>query len=432
MTENTPIRAGKADTHEIATIARDPHQVRVFGGVLANLDDTLTTRGGAKGLRIYDELERDTRAYAVLQKRKLAVTARPWRVFPASDRSGDKAAALLVQGQLQALGFDQVTAGLLDATLKGFAVGEVLWAIDRDQVRAREVRIRDQRRFAFTETQALRLLTRERPGEGESLPERKFIVHRFGAKDGNPYGLGLGHKLFWPVFFKRQGITFWLTFADKFGSPTAVGKYPVGATIEAQGRLLAALGAIAQDSGVIVPEGMVIQMLEANRKGSIDTYEKLVRYMDEQISECVLGGTLTTNVGAAGSHAAAEVHKSVSDELSKADADLLSETLNSTLVRWIVDFNMPGAGYPTVYRVFEEMKDLLKLSETYERLHEMGYEPRSVEQINETFGGRWERKAVPPPATARFEASDPDDEVLWFIDPGAETGPRAKHGPTGK
>jgi len=410
--------SGTPFTHEIATIARDIHRPMHFGGVLENLDDTLKTRGGAKGLKIYDELERDAHAYAVLQKRKLAVTARPWQVDPASDRRDDKKAAELVRVQLQALGFDQLTTDLLDALLKGFAVGEVLWSIDGAQVVAREVVARDQRRFCFTDALALRLLTRERPVEGEELPPRKFIVHRFGAKDGSPYGLGLGHKLFWPVFFKRQDITFWLTFADKFGSPTAVGKYPSHATMTEQGKLLEALAAIAQDTGIIIPEGTMIELLEATRSGSTDAYEKLARYMDEQISECVLGETLTTNIGSGGSRAASETHNDVREELTKADADLLSDTLNKSLVRWIVDFNMPGAGYPTVYRVFEEPEDLEKRAKIDQALHEMGYEPESIEQINETYGGKWRKKAAaePPAITPGVKPGTTPPE---FAEPGA-------------
>jgi len=410
--------SGTPFTHEIATIARDIHRPMTFGGVLENLDDTLKTRGGAKGLKIYDELERDAHAYAVLQKRKLAVTARPWQVDPASDRRDDKKSAELVRAQLQALGFDQLTTDLLDALLKGFAVGEVLWTIDGAQVVAREVVARDQRRFSFTDALALRLLTRERPVEGEELPPRKFIVHRFGAKDGSPYGLGLGHKLFWPVFFKRQDITFWLTFADKFGSPTAVGKYPQGTPKDKQDLLLAALAAIAQDAGIIIPEGMLIELLEATRSGSTDAYEKLARYMDEQISECVLGETLTTNIGSGGSRAASETHNDVREELTKADADLLSDTLNKSLVRWIVDFNMPGAGYPTVYRVFEEPEDLEKRAKIDQALHEMGYEPESIEQINETYGGKWRKKAAaePPAITPGVKPGTTPPE---FAEPGA-------------
>ncbi|MCC7082172.1 MAG: DUF935 family protein [Burkholderiales bacterium] len=410
MAQESPIldASGRPFTQEIATIARDLTRI-AFGPILENLDDTLRTRGRAKGLKIYDELKRDPHIYSVLQKRALAVTARPWQVDPASDRRDDKKAAELVKQQLQALGFDRLTTGLLDAVLKGFSVGEVLWAVDGAQVVAHRVRVRNQRRFAFTDREELRLLTRERPIEGEVLPERKFIVHRFGDEDDNPYGLGLGHKLFWCEWFKRQNMSFWLIFNDKFGSPTATGKYPVGTKPADQQELLAALRAISQDAGIIFPEGMVVELLEATRSGTVDTYERFVRYQDEQISECVLGETLTTNIGSSGSRAAAETHNDVREELAKADADLLSDTLNSTLVRWIVDFNLPGAGYPTVYRVFEEPEDIDKRSQVDERLHRMGYEPESIEQINETYGGKWRKKAAAPaPKPGEPQPPDPD------------------------
>src|SRR5690348_8775968 len=119
----------RPESKEIATIQRDATRL-MFGGVLQNTDDTLITRGAGKGLKIYDEIERDCHAFAVLQKRKLAVTSRAWKVDAASDSAIDKAAADLVARQLAGLGktvdeekqlvtgFDQTTANFLDATLK--------------------------------------------------------------------------------------------------------------------------------------------------------------------------------------------------------------------------------------------------------------------------------------------------------------------------
>lgn len=403
------IRA-KVETMEIATIQRDVTRWS-YGGVLENLDDTLRTRGQGKGLKIYDELERDAHCYAVLQKRRLAVVSRPWQVDAASDAAIDKEAADLVVRQLKDLGktvsagrpfvtgFDQSTENFLDATLKGYALGEVMWEIRGDEIWASRIIPRDQRRFVFDDELKLRMLTRESIMKGEELPERKFIVHRFGAKDDSPYGKGLGHILFWPVFFKRQDISFWLVFADKFGSPTALGKYPASAKKDERDKLLAALKAIAQDAGVIVPDGMLIELLEASRAGSIDTYEKLARYMDEQISVAVLGETITTTPKSTGlGSGVADAQNEVREEIARADADLLSDTLNATLVRWIVDYNLPGAGYPLLYRSFEEPEDLEQRSQVDERLHSMGYEPESLEYINETYGGRWKKK----PAAAPF------------------------------
>ena len=92
------------------------------------------------------------------------------------------------------------------------------------------------------------------------------------------------------MWFKKHGIKFWLIFLDKFGMPTARGTYPAGATADQKKTLMAAVDAIHSETGVIVPEGMVIELLEASRSGNV-TYESLCEYMDKQISKAVLGQT---------------------------------------------------------------------------------------------------------------------------------------------
>jgi len=398
------------ELQEIATIDRD-YTKAFFGATLQNDDDTLITRGSGKGLKIYDELERDAHAYAMLQKRKLAVVARDLIIEPASEDAQDKLAADLVSECLAAIQFDRICVDLLDATNKGFAVGEIMWevkpsqALGQDAVLPRDVIARNQRRFTFGKTRdektgehPLRLLTKEQMIEGIELPDRKFLVHRFGAKDGSPFGLGLGNRLFWPVFFKRQTIGFWLTFADKFGAPTAIGKYPRGANKGEQEKLLSALRAIANDVGIIVPDGTVVELLEAARSGSIDTYERMARYMDEQVSVCVTGETMTSSAQGAGlGSGQANVQNEVRTEVAKADADLLTDTL-STLIAWIVDYNLQGARPPKVLRNFDEEEDLDKRADRDTKIGQLGFEPDD-DYILKTYGPGWKRKAPvsPPP-----------------------------------
>lgn len=425
---------------EIATIEKDITQP-VFGGVLRVQDDTLLSRGQGKGLKIYDEIERDCHAFAVLQKRKMAVIAREWMVDPASSSRLDKRAADIVRTQLanlasevpddeilpQATGFDAACLNLLDATLKGFAVGEIMWTTDGSEIVAGEIRPKDQRRFAFTKGRQgyrLNLLTWSNMIEGEPVPPRKFIVHTFSSKNGSPYGLGLGSRLFWPVFFKRQDITFWLTFVDKFASPTPVGKYPSGTTAPDQAKLLAALQAIAHDAGVTIPEGMMIEFLEAQRSGSIDTYEKLARYMDEQMSEAVLGETGSTNQsGGGGSRARDEVGNEIRLELLKADSDLLSGTVNSSLVRWITALNVPGANPPRVWRDCQEPEDLQARAERDKTIVDMGFKP-SLKYVQETYGGEWTESTSAPPAPGLPFAACPSCGSASFAEAAATTSAR--------
>lgn len=379
---------------EIAGIARDPF-TNTFGGLIRPRDDTLLTRGGGKGIWIYDDIERDAHAYAELQKRKMAVIARPWQVDSGAEDAAGKAAAELVREQLDGFDFDTFCQELLDAILKGFAVSEILWAQDGRQIYVAKAKPRDQRRFTFDDQERMRLLVAGNLIQGIELPDRKFVIHQFGAKDGNPYGLGLGTRLFWPVLFKRQGIKFWLTFCDKFGSPTAMGAYPKGSTEKEQSALLEALGAIAHESGIIFPEGTSVELLEAARSGNVNTYEALCRYMDEQISAAVLSEANSARAQGGALAAAAITRKDVRLELVQADSDLLSQTLNETLVRWIVDFNMPGAPYPGVWRDISEPEDLKARAERDSKIHAMGFQP-TLEYITEIYGEGWETRESQP------------------------------------
>lgn len=392
--------------NEIASAARDILHP-VFMGILRNQDDTLLSRGGSKGLAIYDDIERDALAHAVINKRKMAVVSFPWEVDPASNALKDRKAAELVKAQLIAINFDKLTLDLLDAILKGFSVGEVIWNSDGSQIYVERIIPRNQRRFVFDEARTLRLLTLQNTMRGDELPARKFIVHSTGGKDGSPYGLGLGSKLFWPTYFKRQNITFWLTFADKFGSPTAVGKYPGGTSDTDQSNLLTAISSIAQESGVIVPDNMVIELLEASRTSAGDFYERMCRYMDEQISVAVLGETMTTIAKAAGlGSGQSDVQNDIRLELARADADLLTGTLQETLVKWIVEFNMPGAGIPRVWRKIEAQEDLNARAERDERIAKLGFKP-TLDYITEIYGEGWAEAAPETPPTLKPATKTP-------------------------
>jgi phage gp29-like protein len=391
--DNAPIK------HQIITIESDPLPFH-YGGVMLNTDETLITRGGNSpyGMSIYDQIERDCHAYAVLNKRKMAVASKEWEVLPASSSRIDRKAADCVKAQLKNMNFDRVTVQLLDATLKGFSVGEVMWETAGTEIVAARVDPKTQRRFWMGIDGKPKVLTISNVWPGEDLPDRKFIVHRYGIKnDEQPYGLGLGYSLFWPTFFKRQDITLWLRFVDKFADPTTVGKYPSGVSDQDKTDLMQAMRCIGTDGRIVIPDNVLIELLEAKRSSSIDSYEKMARYMDEQISECVLGETLSTNLSGGGSLAAASVHDQVRMELAKADSDLLSDTVNDTLVKWIVQYNYPKAGLPKVWRDCEDPEDLKMRSDRDVNIWALGYEPDDV-YVNETYGhgvGKWTKRAAP-------------------------------------
>ena len=99
-----------------------------------------------------------------------------------------------------------------------------------------------------------------------------------------------------------------------------------------------------------VPIGVDVKFLEASRGGSV-SYREFLDYWDREIAITVTGETLTTDIGNVGSKAAADTHHEILELLVDSDGDLLSITIVSTIIQWIIDYNLPGATPPTVYRV---------------------------------------------------------------------------------
>jgi len=418
----------KVELNEIATRGKDVFN-KPWGGVIQPKDTTLASRGQSEGIWIYDNLERDTAVFSAMQKRKSAVTSRNWTVVSASDDALDVRAADVVRRALSNIAFDHACHQLLDAILKGFAVTEIMWDNSEGETIITDLIPRDQRRFTFAEDGSLRLLTEENRTTGIELPDRKFIVHSVGSKDGNPFGLGLGTRLFWPVLFKRNGMEFWLTFADKYGTPTAIGKYPAGTPQSEQQNLLSSMARIAQDSAFVIPETFIVELLDAARSGSgADTYEKLLRYCDEMISEAVLGEASSQREYGGALAAASIIRNEVRLELSRNDSDLLSSTLNNTLIQWLVDFNTPGARPPKVWRYFTEKKDLKATAETDQILFSLGWK-RTDESLAELYGDGFlpinnpaapaGEKPSPSPAptpSSEFSAQEDDDAAQAALD----------------
>jgi phage gp29-like protein len=236
-----------------------------------------------------------------------------------------------------------------------------------EQAAYKKILAKHPRRFGFSKERELRMLTKAQPKEGEAVPERKFIVFSYGSSD-NPYGKALGQRLWWPVWFKKQGIRFWLIFLEKFGMPTAVGKYPAGALAEDKKTLKEAVAAIHSETGIIVPDSMVVELMEASRGGTV-TYESLCDYMDRQISKAVLGQTLTTEVSGSGSYAASQTHDDVRQDIKVADAGMMAECLSNTLIKWLVDYNYAGVTeYPRMVYITQKESVLKELAERDEIL----------------------------------------------------------------
>ena len=336
-----------------------------IGNIPNNPDYILQYEASGKSYKLYDEMvDKDLHLFAALNQRKLGVLSKPWQILAGSEEGRDQEIHEFVVGVFENIKyFDRDLSELLEAVAKGFAISEVMWGIRDGRIVIDDIRNRDQRRFVFDTANKPRLRTRSAWNSGIELPDRKFLVHTYAPRYESPYGEAVLKKCYWYWWFKKNGLRFWMIFAEKFGSPTTVGKYPPGTAKALQDDLLDILKKIQQETSVIVPENLAIELLEANRKTSTDTYQGLCDYFDSQISQAVLGQTLTSSEGQHGTQALGKVHQGVRQDYIEADCNSLGPVINE-LIEWVVDWNFSGVKYYPYFKIYyEEPGDLVALAQ---------------------------------------------------------------------
>lgn len=364
------------------------------GPLLTPYDSVLRNRGA--DLTLYEQVLSDPEVKATFSQRQLAVTQCEWQVDAGGKRAIDKAAADFMRQQINAIGWDNITTKMLYGVFYGYSVAELIYEVQARAIGIKQVKVRNRRRFRFGKEMDLRLLTYQTMSEGIPATAPYFWTFSTGAdNDDEPYGLGLAHWLYWPVLFKRNGIKFWLIFLEKFGMPTGVGKYDATATEGEKSRLLQAVRAIQTDSGIIIPQGMELELLEAARSGTSD-YAALHDAMNATIQKVVLGQTASTQ-GTPGKLGNDKLQGDVRADIIKADADLVCESWNTGPARWLTAWNFPGAVPPRVFRVTAEPEDLTDRADRDGKIKTLGYKP-TLDYITDTYGEGWEEAApVPPP-----------------------------------
>lgn len=336
---------------------------------------------------LFQEMEdKDAHLFSMLQTRKNALLACPWKVIAADDSAQARDAAAFVEDNLSRLPhLSRALFHLLDAIAKGFAVSEIIWKIDDDTggIFVADIRARNQADFAFNTDDNLFMLGNSahtgnaelssavaggetkrhllpRPGESmvsgrgsQVMPERKFLNFAFQGNTCSPYGAPLCTKAYWYYWLKKNTLEHWALFNEKFGSPTAVARYNATTTEEELVHLEETIGSLPRDSGVILPESVALEFLEARRSSGCNTYRELADWCNDEISKIVLGQTLTTSEGRrSGSLALGRVHEAVRRDYLASDAAMMGEILSAQLARWITDFNF-GTQVPSPRIVFD-------------------------------------------------------------------------------
>lgn len=320
-----------------------------MGAYLPNPDPVLKKAGVDQ--TVYRELLTDPHVSAVASSRKAGVKSMQWEIEP-----GDAPAQVVdfIRGIFSDhIDVPRTTSQILNAPLFGLQPFEAMWGRMGNLAITTSLVAKPAEWFVYSDKNELLFRTRNN-WNGEPVGPRKFIVARHEDTYENPYGDPALSKTLWWVSFKKGGIKFWVTFAEKYGMPFAVGKLPGGRDEKLRRDLLAGMKKMVQDACAVINDDQSIELLEsAGKSASSDLFKSLCEYCDTQISKAIVGQTLTTEIGqTGGANAAAQTHKDVLDEITSGDSRIV-EGVYDNLIRWNVEVNFAYTGKLPKFRLFK-------------------------------------------------------------------------------
>lgn len=291
-----------------------------------------------------DMEEKDGHIFADMSKRKRALLTVEWDIVPPRGASAaEKTLAGYAKEVIQDIpDLSDVILDALDAIGHGFSCQEIEWEMLGNEWVPKDIQHRPQTWFKTDYETRTQIRLRDMTLDGAELLPFGWIVHTHKAKSGYLARCGLHRTLVWPYLFKNYSVGDLAEFLEIYGLPLRLGKYQQGATDEEKNTLLQAVMSIGHDAAGIIPDGMLVEFIEATH-ASATPFEAMITWCERTQSKAILGGTLTSQGdGKSSTNALGKVHNEVRRDLMVSDAAQLESTLTRDLVYPLLALNKGG------------------------------------------------------------------------------------------
>ncbi|MDR2864604.1 MAG: DUF935 domain-containing protein [Spirochaetaceae bacterium] len=336
-------------------------------------------------LEIAREIEqRDLHYRSVLSTRKHAVEGLDMFVQAANENTEDKEIAEAVEEDiLKHSELMDLRKNALDALGKGFSVNEILWDIKGKRWKPQNFLFRDPRWFAYDKNSGALCLREPQGNALAPLEPYKFIVHEPNLLAGVQITSGLSFTALFYWLLKTYDVSSWAAFVDRFGYPIRIGKYGKKASEEDIKTLRHAVAAIGSDVGAVVPDSMVLDIIESKTTGvNSAVYKEMAEWVNKEISKLVLGQTASTD-GTAGALGNQQGQEQVRQDICRADALQFDQTINRDIVIPYVKFNFGERdAYPRIKTKFVETKNVQLIVDSIVKLVPLGLEVDKAQVLN--------------------------------------------------
>lgn len=294
---------------------------------LPSANKILAQNGGVKCL--YDLYQDNEIIKSDVDKRIASITCTNYNIETESEVVRD-----LLEQNIGPCYYD-LTKSIAWSIFYGYSVTELVWnqelATNNETYILDQVFTRDPHLFRPLFDLRSCIYLGERQLNKKVAPFGKYLLTCNEGTPENPYGDALLTRLYWLELYRKKALNYWIKALERYGYPFLYGK----TDFDKVEMLNEILEQAREGSAITTDHDTNVELLSANiNTTQFVEFENSIR---QRIHLCILGQNLTSEVSS-GSLAAAQVHKQVAVEKTKADVHLVENTLNR-LIRIILVLN---------------------------------------------------------------------------------------------
>jgi len=240
---------------------------------------------------IYDDMKDDDQVKAAIATKKDMVINTGWQIV-----CDDKTVKEELEQSINEInkdklygGFDSVLRDMLSAYEYGFSMAEVLFKLESGKYWPKSCAVKPPHSFEFDIDDYGDVTNVRQVGSNSILNFKPdyFLHFAYQQEWGNPFGksdLKSAHPA-WKA--KKFFVRMFAIYAERFGTPTTVGKFPknYGANEIAQFNTI--LKSIQNNTTLAIPDDALVEFVQATRDGS-DVYTKGMDMFNTWIARSIL------------------------------------------------------------------------------------------------------------------------------------------------
>lgn len=325
---------------------------------------------------IYDEMREDDQVNAVLTLKKLLIVDSKYEIEVEESDKAEEIKDFLEKNLDEYCDelFDKKLYNILSCKDYGFSLTEKVFGHKETEygpkIVLKALKTRPPHSFREIEQDddgTIRTIRQDTDKFGLiDLDPKKFIHFANMREFDLPWGrseLNLGvYRAWWS---KKQIIKFWNIYLERHGMPTAVGTIPLSLSHE-KDNLLSVLDNLQAKTGITVPEGVTVELLEAGSgKGGETGFERAIDKYNTMIARSMLIPDLTGMSGSetsGGSYSLGQEQIGILFSVIQQDRRQLERIITKEIINPLVLWNY-GSGYEAKF-VFRHVDEKRKVEQS--------------------------------------------------------------------